>query len=74
MRQKHSSVRSQYVYHVKNEIGKLYDLPSDPTAISRRVDYLLEKDRFMCLPKGYEVSLSPRGALDSQLNQLLNAT
>jgi len=48
-------VRSQFVSHVKDEIGKKYDLPEDPTAIARRVDYLLEKDRFMCSPNGYEV-------------------
>ena len=35
----------------------MYDLPEDPRAIARRVDYLLERDRFMCSPRGYEVSV-----------------
>ena len=51
----HSAVRSQFVYDVKDNIGRLYDLPQDPTAIARRVDYLLERDRFMCSPRGYQV-------------------
>ena len=41
---------------MKREIVKLYNLPEgDPTALARRVDYLLEDDRFMCAPRGYEV-------------------
>lgn len=41
---------------MKHEIVKLYNLPEDdPTALARRVDYLLEEDRFMCSPRGYEV-------------------
>ena len=38
-------------------IGRYYDLPRDPTAIARTVDYLLERDRFICSPRGYEVSV-----------------
>jgi len=53
--QKHSRVRSQFIYHLKHEIGKLYDLLKDPTAIERRVVYLLETDRFMSSPRGYDV-------------------
>ncbi|PUU83746.1 hypothetical protein B9Z19DRAFT_1060675 [Tuber borchii] len=57
IRSRHSGVRSQFVSHVKDDIRKLYDLPEDPTAIARKVDYLLEKDRFMCSPNGYEVGV-----------------
>jgi len=38
-------------------MGRYYDLPRDPTAIAPNVDYLLERDRFMCSPRGYEVSV-----------------
>jgi len=31
--------------------------PGDLTAIVRRVDYLLERDRFICSPRGYEVGV-----------------
>ena len=43
--------------HVGNKhISQLYDLPKDNhTALARRVDYLLERDRFMCPPYGYDV-------------------
>jgi len=44
-------------HYVKERIGRYYDLPQDPTAIARRVDYLLERDRFMCSLRGYEVSV-----------------
>ena len=54
---RHSGVRSQFVSDLKDEILKLYELPADPTAIARRVDYLVEKDRFMCSPNGYEVGV-----------------
>ena len=41
---------------MKRKIVELYNLPEDdPTALARRVDYLLEEDRFMCAPRGYEV-------------------
>ena len=48
-------MRAQFLYHVKHSIRQLYDLLDTPTAIARRVDYLLERDRFMYLPHGYEV-------------------
>ena len=55
MGNRHSGVRSQFVAEVKDEIGKLYNLLEDPAAIARRVKYLLEKDRFMYSPNGYDV-------------------
>jgi len=56
MRMKHSSVRSQLVYWVKTDLHNLYNLQiGDPTRVARRVEYLLEGDRFQCDPKGYEV-------------------
>jgi len=59
MRAKHSGCRSQYLHTVKKAITELYKLNSeDPTACARRVEYLLEKDRFICLPGRYEVSFS----------------
>jgi len=36
-------------------MGKIYDVLEDETAIARRVDYLLEKDTFMCSRNGYEI-------------------
>ena len=54
---RHSAVRSQFLFHIKDRIGNLYDLPEDPTAIVGNVDYLLERDRFMCSMRGYEVSV-----------------
>jgi hypothetical protein len=34
----------------------LYNLKiEDPTSVKQDVDYLLESDRFICAPKGYEV-------------------
>jgi len=57
IRARHSAVRSLFVLHVKERIGTLYDLPQEQTAIVRRVDYLCERDRFMCSPRGYEVSV-----------------
>jgi len=48
IRARHSAVRSLFVLHVKERIGTLYDLPQQQTAIARRVDYLRERDRFMC--------------------------
>jgi len=54
---RHSALRSQFVFHVSDQIGNLYDLPEDPTAIECRVDYLLERDGFMCSSRGYEVSV-----------------
>jgi len=59
MRAKHSGCRSQYRHTVKKAITELYKLNSeDPTACARRVEYLLEEDRFICLPGSYEVSFS----------------
>ena len=57
--QKHSSVRAQFVHYIKNHIRELYGLPGDPTAIARRVEYLLEDDRFMCPSNVYEVCIRP---------------
>jgi len=34
-------------------------MAGDPTAIARRVEYLLEDDRFMCPSNGYEVCIPP---------------
>ena len=50
-------MRSQFVFDVQDHIRRLYDLPGDPTAIVPRVDYLLARDRFMCSPRGYKVSV-----------------
>ena len=47
---KHTAVRAQFLFHVKHSIRQLYDLPDNATAIARRVDYLLERDRFICSP------------------------
>jgi len=59
MRAKHSGCRSQYLHTVKQAITELYKLNSeDPTACARRVEYLLEQDRFICPPGSYEVSFS----------------
>jgi hypothetical protein len=34
----------------------LYNLKiEDPTSVRQDVEYLLESDRFICAPKGYEV-------------------
>ena len=44
------------MYEIRKHLSQLYDLPKDnPTALARRVDYLLERDRFMCPPRGYDV-------------------
>jgi len=59
MRAKHSGYQSQYLHTVKRAITELYKLNSeDPTACARRVEYLLEEDRFICPPGSYEVSFS----------------
>ena len=59
MRAKHSRCRSQYVQTVKKALTELYKLNSeDPTACARRVEYLLEEDRFICPPGSYKVSFS----------------
>jgi len=53
----HSGCRSQYLNTLKKAITELYKLNSeDPTACARRVEYLLEEDRFICPPGSYEVS------------------
>ena len=57
IRARHYAVRSQFLFYVKERIGRYYDLPQDLTAIARRVNYLLERDRFMCFPRGYEVNV-----------------
>ena len=47
------------MYHVKHDIRQLYDLPPDnPTAMARRLDYLLERDRFICPHHGDGVGSS----------------
>ena len=44
------------MYEIRKHMSQLYDLLKDnPTALARRVDYLLERDRFMCPPRGYDV-------------------
>jgi len=59
MRAKHSGCRSQYLHTVKKAITVLCKLNSeDPTACARRVEYVLEEDRFTCPPGSYEVSFS----------------
>jgi len=56
---KHSGCRSQYLLTVKKAITELYKLNSeDPIACARRVEYLLEEDRFISPPGSYEVSFS----------------
>jgi len=57
--QKHSSVRAQFVHYIKNHIRELYGLPGDPTAIARRVEYLLKDNRFMCPSNVYDVCIRP---------------
>jgi len=55
----HSRCRSQYLHTVKKAITELYKLNSEnPTACARRVEYLLEEDRFICPPGSYKVSVS----------------
>jgi len=59
MRAKHSGCRSQYLHTVKKAITELYKPNSeDPTTCARRVEYLLEEDRFICPPGSYEISFS----------------
>ena len=61
MRAKHSGCRSQYLHTVnlKKAITELYKLNiKNPTACARRVEYLVEEDRFICPPGSYEVSFS----------------
>jgi len=54
---KHSRCRSQYLHTAKKAITELYKLNiEDPTTCARRVEYLLEKDRFICPPGSYDVS------------------
>ena len=44
------------MYEIRNHISQLYDLTKDnPTALARQVDCLLERDRFMCPPRGDDV-------------------
>lgn len=62
-------MRGHFVYHIKGNIKKLYELPGDPTAIARRVEYLLEDDRFMCPPYGYEVRI--HGLINLDFGSLL---
>jgi len=54
---RHSGCRSQYLHTAKKARTELYKLSiEDPTACAQRVEYLLEKDRFICLAGSYEVS------------------
>ena len=56
------------MYEIRKHISQLYDLPKDnPTALARRVDYLLERDRFMCPPRGYDVRPSQPTEFDMTL-------
>ena len=50
-------MRGHFVYHIKGNIKKSYELPGDPTAIAGRVEYLLVDDRFMCPQYGHEVGI-----------------
>jgi len=50
-------MRVQLVHYKKNHIRELYGLPGNPAAIARRVEYLLEDDRFMCPSNRYEVCI-----------------
>ncbi|KAG0639594.1 hypothetical protein HOY80DRAFT_1044379 [Tuber brumale] len=57
----HSSVQSQYIYNINKHVLRLYGLTSnmmgavrDPTTVKRRLEYLLDGDRFMCDRSGYE--------------------
>ena len=44
------------MYEIRKHIFQLYDQPKDnPTALARWVDYLLEGDRIMCPPHGYDL-------------------
>ena len=44
------------MYEIRKHISPPYDLPKDnPTALALWVDYLLERDRFMCPPRRYDV-------------------
>jgi len=52
-----SAVRSQFVFDIKDHIRRLYNPLGDAKAIARRVEHLLQRDTFMCSPRGYEVSL-----------------
>ena len=67
-------MRSQFVYHVKLEIVKLYDLAQDSTAIARLVDHELEMDRFMYAQTGYEGHLcslrNTTGSVATNLTEL----
>ena len=46
------------MYEIRKHMSQLYDLPKDnPTPCAPRVDYLLERDWFMCPPSGYDVRL-----------------
>ena len=54
-----AGVRVQFVHYIKNHKRELYGLPGYPTAIARRVESLLEDDRFMCPANGYEVCIRP---------------
>jgi len=59
MRAKPSGCRSQYLHTVKKAITELYKLNSeDPPACARKVEYLLEEDRFICPTDSYELSFS----------------
>ena len=44
------------MYKIRKHIFQLYDLPKDnPTALAPRVDYLHERDKLMCPPRGYDI-------------------
>jgi len=57
IRAKHGGCRSQYLHTAKKAITELGKLNiEDPTTCTRRVEYLLAGDRFICPPGSYEVS------------------
>ena len=67
-------MRAQFVHYIKNHIRELYGLLGDPTAIARRVEYLLEDDRFMCPSNGYEVCIRPSPVANQDFQSRLTMT
>ena len=46
------------MYDIRKHISQLYDLPKDkPIALAQRIDDFLKRDRFMGLPRKYDVRL-----------------
>src|SRR5215216_6064297 len=69
----HSRIRSQFVYKSKQLIESLYQLDSrDPARVRSKVQWLLEKDRFLCLPRSRDVS-APLSIFETILTKLKRA-